>query len=98
MDHSSNTVLDAIDFVPQTLQGAAIYGDEDHKIGHVAHVHGMGADTKVVVEVGGFLGIGAKSVQMDTRDMTFMRDDDGKVHGLTSLTKEQVLALPEHSH
>ena len=100
MDHSSNTVLDAIDFVPQTLLGATVYGDEDHKIGHIAHVHvhGLGAATKVVVEVGGFLGIGAKSVQMDTRDMTFMRDDDGKVHGLTSLTKAQVLALPEHSH
>ena len=26
MDHSSNTVLDAIDFVPQTLQGAMVYG------------------------------------------------------------------------
>ncbi|MCW1917512.1 PRC-barrel domain containing protein [Rhodobacter sp. KR11] len=98
MDHASNVVLDAIDFTPETLQGARIFGDEDHRIGQVTHVHGMGPESKVVVEVGGFLGIGAKSVQMDTRDMTFMRDDDGKVHGLTSLTKAQVHALPEHRH
>lgn len=98
MDHSSNVVLDAIDFTPETLLNAQIFGDEDHKIGKVSHVHGMGADSMVIIDVGGFLGFGAKSVQMPVTDMTFMRDDDGKVHGLTSLTKEQVHALPEHRH
>lgn len=98
MDHSSNVVLDAVDFTPQTLKDANVFGDQDQKIGHVTHVHGMGLDTSVVISVGGFLGIGAKSVRMAVRDMTFLRDDNGKVHGLTSLTKAELLALPEHRH
>lgn len=98
MDHASNVVLDSIDFTPETLLHAEIYGDEDHKIGYVSHVHGMGTASQVVIDVGGFLGMGAKSVMMPAKDLVFMRDDDGTVHGLTSWTKDQVRALPEHRH
>lgn len=98
MDHASNVVIDAIDFTPDTLRHAEIFGAEAQKIGTVGHVHGMGVDSKVVFDVGGFLGIGAKTVMMPVRDITFMRDDDGKVHGRTPWTKEQIRALPEHGH
>lgn len=98
MEHASNVVLDSLDFTPETLLHAMIYGDDDHKIGAVSHVHGLGAASKVVIDVGGFLGFGQKSVMMAAKDLTFMRDDDGVVHGLTSWTKEQVQALPEHTH
>lgn len=96
MDHASNVVLDSLDFTPETLQDAKIYGDQDHLIGHVSHVHGLGTASKVVIDVGGFLGLGAKSVMMPARDLIFMRDDNGSVHGLTSWTKDEVRALPEH--
>lgn len=98
MDHSNNVVIDAIDFVPETLTGAKIYGDGDSLIGTVSHVHGLGPDSKVVIEVGGFLGLGAKAVMMPVTDMVFMRNDDGSVHGKTRLTKDQVKAMPEHGH
>lgn len=98
MDHSSNVVMDAIDFTPETLQDAEIFGDQDQKIGHVSHVHGMGTASQIVIDVGGFLGLGARSVMMPARDLIFMRDDNGSVHGLTSWTKAEVLALPEHGH
>lgn len=98
MDHSSNVVLDSLDFTPETLLHAEIYGDEDKKLGKVSHVHGMGTASQVVFDVGGFLGVGSKSVMMPAKDLIFMRDDDGVVHGLTSWTKEQVMALPEHRH
>lgn len=98
MDHASNVVLDAIDFTPETLMGAEIFGDQDSKIGKVVHVHGLGSASNVVIELGGFLGIGRKSVMMPATDLTFMRDDDGSVHGLTSWTKDQVHALPQHRH
>ena len=98
MDHASNVVLDSLDFVPETLIDAEIYGDQDHKIGHVTHVHGLGEASQIVIDVGGFLGLGAKSVMMPAKDLIFMRDDNGSVHGLTSWTKDQVMALPEHKH
>ena len=98
MDHASNVVLDSLDFTPETLLNAQIFGDEDHKIGTVSHVHGFGTDSQVVIDVGGFLGLGTKSVMMAAADLIFMRDDNGTVHGLTSWTKDQVRALPEHDH
>ena len=96
MDHSNHTVLDAVDFVPETLTDATVYGANDEKIGTVSHVHGMGAASQVVVDVGGFLGIGAKPVMLPAKDMTFMRDEDGEVHAATGWTKDQVKAMPEH--
>lgn len=98
MDHSSNVVIDSLDFVPETLLHAEIYGDHDLKIGKVSHVHGLGEASTIIVDVGGFLGLGAKSVQLVARDLVFMRDDNGAVHGVTDWTKDQVRALPEHQH
>jgi hypothetical protein len=98
MDHASNVVLDSLDFTPETLLNAEIFGDRDHKIGYVSHVHGLGTASEIIIDVGGFLGLGAKSVMMPARDLIFMRDDNGSVHGLTSWTKDEVRALPEHNH
>lgn len=98
MDHANKVVMDSFDFSPETLIDAEIYGDADQKIGYVSHVHGLGNASQVVIDVGGFLGIGAKSVMMPATDLTFMRDDDGTVHGMTTWTKDQVMALPEHHH
>ena len=50
------------------------------------------------MDVGGFLGIGAKPVALPVSQLDFMRDEDGEVHATTTLTKDQVKALPEHRH
>jgi hypothetical protein len=52
----------------------------------------------VIVDVGGFLGLGAKPVALTTSQLTFMRDNDGDVHATTAWTKDQIKALPEHHH
>ncbi|MCB6179057.1 PRC-barrel domain-containing protein [Rhodobacter sp. Har01] len=96
MDPTNSEVLDAIDFTPETLLGATVFGAEDEKIGRVTHVHGMGTDSRIVVDVGGFLGIGAKSVMVNATDLIFTRDGDGTVNALTTRTKAEVKALPEH--
>ena len=98
MDHSTHTVLADSELNEDTLLDAVVYGADDEKIGTVSHVHGMGAATQVIVDVGGFLGIGAKPVALTTSQLTFMRDGDGDVHATTAWTKEQVKDLPEHQH
>ena len=98
MDHASNVVMDSLDFTPQTLLDAEIFGDNATRIGHVSHVHGIGSASQIVIDVGGFLGLGTKSVMMPASDLIFMRDDNGSVHGLTSMTKTEVMSLPEHTH
>ncbi len=98
MDHSSHARLADSELNEDTLIDAVVYGTDDQIIGTVSHVHGVGAATKVIVDVGGFLGIGAKPVALTTSQLTFMRDEDGEVHATTAWTKDQVKALPEHHH
>jgi hypothetical protein len=50
----------------------------------------------VVIDVGGFLGIGAKPVAVPVISFDFMRDEEGDVHAVTSWTKEQLTEMPEH--
>ena len=98
MDHSSHIRLNAAELTPSLLEGATIYGADDHKVGHVSHVHGSGASSQVIVDVGGFLGLGAKPVAVPLSDLQFMRDEDGDIHAVTSWTKDQLKDMPEHHH
>ena len=94
MDHSNHARLTGAELVPSVLEGATIYGPGDEKIGSVSHMHG----SEIVVDVGGFLGIGAKPVAVSVDDLEFMRDEDGDVHAVTDWTKDQLKAMPEHRH
>ncbi len=96
MDHSKHVRLSATEFNADTLEGATIYRPGDDKIGSVSHIHGAGPSAQVVIDVGGFLGIGAKPVSVPASELDFMRDEDGEVHALTSWTKDQLKAMPEH--
>ncbi|TGQ64118.1 PRC-barrel domain containing protein [Mesorhizobium sp. M00.F.Ca.ET.186.01.1.1] len=92
MDHSNHVRLTDAELTQDELEGATIYGPGDEKIGSVDHLHAG----QVVVDVGGFLGIGAKPVAVAAGELDFMRDEDGDVHAVTSWTKDQLKAMPEH--
>lgn len=95
MEHAQHPRLNASELNPRTLEGATIYGPQDEKIGTVSHMHGP---SEVVVDVGGFLGIGSKAVAVNISQLEFMRDEYGNVHAVTNWTKEQLKAMPEHHH
>lgn len=96
MDHSKHIRLTSAELTGEILKGATIYGPNDEKIGSVAHLHGAGTSAQAVIDVGGFLGIGAKPVGVPIGNLDFMRDEDGDVHAVTSWTKDQLNAMPEH--
>ncbi|MBJ2149795.1 PRC-barrel domain-containing protein [Paracoccus sp. IB05] len=98
MDHSRHTPLTHSELTEAVLTSAPIYGVDDRKVGTISHVHGSGAATQVVVDVGGFLGIGSKPVLLSVDQLNLMRDENGEVHGKTAWTKEQLKELPEHQH
>lgn len=98
MDHSQHTPLLISDLEESILVDAPIYGANDEKIGTISHVHGDGPVTDVVIDVGGFLGLGAKPVLVSVDQINLMRDEDGVVHGTTRWTKQHLLELPEHRH
>jgi hypothetical protein len=98
MDHRNHIRLVSTELTPSVLHGAPVYGADNHKVGKVDHVHGAGAGTTAIIDVGGFLGIGAKPVAVPLSDLNFMRDEDGEVHAVTSWTKDQLKEMPEHRH
>ncbi|MBY5583646.1 PRC-barrel domain containing protein [Rhizobium leguminosarum] len=78
------------------LEGATIYGADDYKVGKVDHIHAAAAGGSAVIDVGGFLGIGAKPVSVPVSDLDFMRDEDGDVHAVTSWTKDELKQMSEY--
>ncbi|MCM2477416.1 PRC-barrel domain containing protein [Rhizobium sp. CG5] len=98
MNHNNHVRLAPAELTPAILEGATIYGADDHKVGKLDHIHGSGAGSKAIIDVGGFLGIGAKPVAVPLMDLQFMRDEDGDVHAVTSWTKDQLKDMPEDRH
>jgi len=98
MDHSRHVRLSSAELTPSVLEGATIYGLDGEKVGHVSHLHGTGPNASVIIDVGGFLGLGAKPVAVPASDLDFMRDEKGEVHALTAWTKDMLEQMPEHHH
>jgi len=98
MDHALHERLAATELTEENLIDATIYGPDDETVGSVSHLHGSGTGAQVIVDIGGFLGIGAKTVALPVSQLDFMRDENGNIHATTSLTKDQAKALPEHHH
>lgn len=98
MDDSAQQPLGVGELTEDNLVNAMIYGPGDEKIGRVSHLHGSSDEACVVVDVGGFLGIGAKPVALPLGELAFVRGNDGVVHATTAMTKDRVKALPEHHH
>ncbi|WP_246098751.1 PRC-barrel domain containing protein [Paracoccus laeviglucosivorans] len=72
------------------------YDTEHNTVGTVLHLHGAGAGVLVVIEVGGFLGIGTHPVAIPALDMAFMQDEAAEVHAVTNWTKEELKNMPRH--
>lgn len=96
MDHANHIRLTSDELTPDNLQGAKIYGANDETVGKVSHLHGSGAACQVVVDVGGFLGMGARPVVIGLGQLDFMRDEDGSVHAVTGWTKDKLEAMPRY--
>lgn len=98
MDHTTHIRLEPAELNAANLEGAEVYDTFDEKVGSISHLHGIGAETHVIVDVGGFLGIGAKPVSLRLSQLDVMRGESGAVHAVTTMTKDQIKALPEHHH
>lgn len=98
IDRSTMTEVPVAEIRADDLIGTTVYGAGDENVGSIADVI-LSADGQVdavTVDVGGFLGIGAKEVALDFDNLAFMRDGDGDTHLYTPLTKEQLEAQPEY--
>ena len=51
----------------------------------------------MIVDVGGFLGIGAKPVAVAMDNLQFMRDSGGSMYLTTDFTQDELEAAPEYN-
>ncbi|MER9584942.1 PRC-barrel domain-containing protein [Mesorhizobium sp. M0276] len=80
------------------LKGTTVYGANDATVGQIGDVV-LTPDKKpdaVIVDVGGFLGIGSKEVAVGMDNLKFMTDKNGKKYLYTTFTKEQLQAQPAY--
>lgn len=80
------------------LIGSTIYGANDENIGSVGDVllTQDGQVDAVLVDVGGFLGIGTREVAIGIDDVQFMVDDNEKWYVYSPFTEEQLEAHPAY--
>jgi len=93
-DHAEHHALTTAD-----VENATIYGRDDETIGSVSSLK-VGTDGKItdaVIDVGGFLGMGAHSVLIPFQQLTVLRENGGsdvRIHMDT--TKDKLKAMPNH--
>jgi hypothetical protein len=92
------TALGADALTAETLTGADVRDASDSSIAEVADLvlSPEGQVTDVVLDVGGFLGIGAKSVAIPMDRLTVAQTEGGAVRVWVNMTKEELEALPEY--
>ena len=83
----------------ELLTGADVRDPEDKSIAEVSDLvlTAEGQVTDVVLDVGGFLGIGAKSVAIPMDRLTVAQAEGGAVRIWVNMTKEELEALPAHT-
>jgi sporulation protein YlmC with PRC-barrel domain len=97
IDRSTLTAVPLMEMRSEDLVGTTVYGANDERIGEVGDIV-MSQDKvdAVILDVGGFLGIGEKEVAVGMDNLAFMKDADGDYYLYTAFTKEQLEAQPAY--
>lgn len=97
IDRSTLKELDTAEIRSEDFVGTTVYGANDENIGEIGDVVLQGDKVDaVIIDVGGFLGVGEKEVAVGMDNLTFMTDEDGDRYLYTTFTKEQLDAAPAY--
>lgn len=99
-DDPMDGMIDPTTLTAEQLQGAPVYDANNEQIGDISELI-VGADgtiTEAVIDIGGFLGIGAKPVALNFEQIQVMAEDaDGSgVRVQLTATEEELEAMPEY--
>jgi hypothetical protein len=92
------TAAEAKDLTTEMLTGARVYGSADEDVGEVSELilTDAGEITNAVIDVGGFLGIGEKSVSVPLEELNILHENEGSdVRVYINMTQEELEALPK---
>jgi sporulation protein YlmC with PRC-barrel domain len=95
---ADDTQLSAQDLSADDLIGTAVYGADDETIGEVGDVifGESGGIQAIVVDVGGFLGIGEKPVAVQFDALNVQKDTNGATTLRLNATQEQLENAPAY--
>lgn len=98
IDRSTLQALAADQLTAENLIGTTVYGNNEENVGEVGDLvlSQDGQIDAVILDVGGFLGIGEKEVAIGMDNLEFMTDEDGNRYLYTPFTEEQLEAQPEY--
>lgn len=98
IDRSTLTAVETTNISADEFIGTTVYGANEENVGSVSDVIVSENDgiEAVVLDVGGFLGIGSKPVAVSTDNLAFMADTDGNHYVYTPFTKEQLESQAEY--
>ena len=94
--------LELMEVTDMTIQGLIdgnVYTSEEEDVGEVVNalVDAEGTITDLIIDVGGFLGIGEKRVQVPLADVSLMAyQDSDDIRVYTEMTREQLEGMPEY--
>jgi sporulation protein YlmC with PRC-barrel domain len=99
VDINSLTAVEAGAITADKLDDTDVLGMDNQKIAEVTDVvltqDGKGVDA-LLIDFGGFLGIGKKTVAVGIDNLKFMQDQNGKMFVSVPFTKEQLDAAPQY--
>lgn len=91
IDRAALEDFDVATLSPDQLRGIAVYGINDEQIGTISDVAQLNGETDaVVVDVGGFLGLGAKPVAVGLDNLTFSSDVSGARYLFLNATRQEL--------
>ncbi|HEY8578142.1 MAG TPA: PRC-barrel domain-containing protein [Devosia sp.] len=92
MDRSGFTEFDETGLTAEDLRGIGVYGINDEQIGTIGDIvtNPDGSFDAVIVDVGGFLGLGAKPVAVAFDNLSFSSDTFGNRYLFINASREQL--------
>jgi len=96
IDRSTLQDLDETTLTAEELEDTPVYGQNDEQIGEIGDfvLNPEGGIDAVIVDVGGFLGIGQKEVAVGFENLNFSVDADNNRYLFLNSTREQLEAQP----
>ena len=98
LDSTGFSEFDETGLAAEDLRGIGVYGINDEQIGAIGDVitNPDGSFDAVIVDVGGFLGLGAKPVAVGFDNLSFSADTFGNRYLFLNATREQLESQPAY--
>jgi len=92
-------IVDVTTMGTDELIGASVYSYDNDNLGEIGEIvlTDDGKTDAIIIDVGGFLGIGEKPVAVAFEDLEFRADENGTLYVYTQFTEEQLESAAEYN-